>query len=114
MSQKFKKASFWMLIGGNVLSIIACFLPFVEVLFLSKPYIDGEGKFVLALNVIAIVLAFVKIKFAFIPNIVSMSLVCLTFVDCINEGMIEFLAIGAYLVVIANTVALFGGVKDKK
>ncbi len=114
MSQKFKKSSFWMLIGGNVLSCIACFLPFASVAFWSMPYIDGEGKYVLALNVVALVLAFVKPKFAFIPNIVSMSLVCITFVSCINEGYVEFLAIGAYLVVISNVVALFGGVKDKK
>lgn len=103
-----------MIIGGNVLSAIACFLPYVDAVFMSVPYIDGEGTFVLVMNVIAVVLAFVKMKFAFIPNTVSMLLVCLTFVDCINEGLLSFLTIGAYMVVIGNTVALFGGVKDKK
>lgn len=114
MENMFKKSSFWMLIGGNVLSVIACFLPFVDVAFLSVPYIDGEGRFVLIMNVIAIVLTFVKMKYAFIPNIISMSLICLTFVDCFNEGMFEILAIGAYLVLAGNVVALCGGVKDKK
>ena len=103
-----------MIIGGNVVSAIACFLSFVDVGFMSVPYIDGEGRFVLMMNVIAIVLAFVMMKYAFIPNIISMSLVCLTFVDCFNEGMFEILAIGAYLVLAGNVVALCGGVKDKK
>lgn len=114
MGKRMKNPGFWMLIGGNVLSVIACFLPFVDVAFLSVPYIDGEGRFVLIMNVIAIVLTFVKMKYAFIPNIISMSLVCLTFVDCFNEGMFEILAIGAYLVLAGNVVALCGGVKDKK
>ena len=111
---KFKTAGFWMLVGGNVVSVAACFLPFAEVAFWKLPYIEGDGMLVSALNIIALVLAFVLPKFAFIPNIVSMLLVCLTFVNCFNEGVIGVLAIGAYLVLIANVVALIGGVKDKK
>lgn len=113
MGSKFKAAGFWMLIGGNALSIIACFLPFVDYVIASAVYIDGEGVFILALNVVAIVMAFVKPRFAFIPNIVSTAWVCITFVDWINAGGLQLLEIGAYLVLAGNIIALFGGVKDK-
>jgi len=113
MGSKFKAAGFWMLIGGNALSIIACFLPFVDYVIASAVYIDGEGVFILVLNAVAIVMAFVKPRFAFIPNIVSTAWVCITFVDWINAGGLQLLEIGAYLVLAGNIIALFGGVKDK-
>lgn len=114
MKQRIKKSSFWMLIGGNVVSVIACFLPFISLPFVSMPYTETDGTLVLILNGIAILWALVSMKYVFILNAVSMFMVCLSVVECINKGLFEFLGIGAYLVLIANVVALIGGIKDKK
>ena len=110
---KFKTAGFWMLILGNVLSIIGCFLPFAKVWFISVPYIEGDGMIVLALNIIGIVIALIKTKIAFIANILAL---VVTAVGVVNmaELSFELLSTGAYLIIIANVVAFIGSFVYKK
>lgn len=112
-----KKPSMLILLGGNLLAIIGCLLPFVSVSFLgvdmNVSYMEGDGKIVFALCVVSMVLAFVKLKFAFVPNIIAL---LVTFVGIANtaELSLEFLGIGAYIIVIANVVAILGCFKAKK
>lgn len=109
----FKKPSILMLLGGNVLSIIGCFLPFVSVFGFSVAYIEGDGVFVLILCAIGIALTFFKPKFAFIPNILAL-LVTFIGISGAADFSLSILGIGAYLIIIANAVAIAGGVMAMK
>ncbi len=110
---KFKTAGFWMLMLGNVLSIIGCFLPFAKVLFFSVPYIEGDGMIVLALNIIGIIITLIKSKIAFIANILALVVTAVSVVN-MAELSLDLLSTGAYLIIIANIVAIIGSFKSKK
>ena len=113
MSNIIKKPSALMLLGANLLSIIGCFLPFISFLGESFPFIEGDGVFVLILCIISIILTFKKAILAFIPNIIAL---VITFISIFNvaEFSLDFLAIGAYIIVIANIVAIVGSLLSKK
>ncbi len=108
-----KSTSMLMLLGGNIFSIIGCFLPFLTVFGFSVSYIKGDGVFVVILCAVSILLAFIKTKFAFIANILAL---IVTFVAIFQAAdfSLEILGAGAYIIVIANIVAIIGGLKARK
>ncbi len=108
-----KQTAKLMLLGGNILAIIGCFLPFVSVWGFSVPFIDGDGKIVVVACIVSIVLAFIKAKLASIANIIALIVVV---VDIANAGdlALDLLAIGAYVIIIANIIAIIGSIKSKK
>ncbi len=113
MSKRVKNPGFWMLLLGNVFSIIGCYLPFATVFFVSIAYIEGDGMIVLAANVVGIFLTFVLPKFAFTANILALVVTAVGFTD-IADLSFEFLGVGAYLIIIANVVAFIGSFVYKK
>jgi len=108
-----KKPSMLMLLGGNILSIIGCFLPFVSMWGFSTSYIEGDGVIVLVLCAVSIVLAFVKAKFAFIANAIAL-IVTFIGVSQAAEFSLDLLGVGAYVIIIANIVAIIGSIKSAK
>lgn len=107
------KPSMLMLLGGNALSIIGCFLPFVTLWGFSESYISGDGIFVLILCIVSIVLAFFKVKFAFIANALAL-LITFIGISSAAQFSLDLLGIGAYVIVIANIVAIIGSIKTGK
>jgi len=109
----FKDPGTLMLLIGNIVAIVGCFLPFVSLWGFSASYIEGDGIFVLILCLVSIALAFFKANFAFIANIVAL---VITFIAIANAASfsLEVLGIGAYAIIIANIVAIIGSIKAKK
>lgn len=108
-----KEPSILMILGGNVLAIIGCFLPFVSIFGFGVSYFEGDGKIVAVLCVVGIILALVKAKIAWVTNVIAL---IVTFVAIFRTASmsLELLGIGAYIVVIANIVAIIGSIKAKK
>ena len=101
-----------LLLGGNVLSIIGCFLPFVSVFGYDYPYIKGDGIIVLVLCIVSMVLAFLnKAKISCVANVLAL-IVTFMGISKLAEISLEFLGVGAYLIIIANIVAIVGSVKS--
>lgn len=113
MGSKFKAAGFWMLMLGNIFSIVGCFLPFAQVFFLSVPYIEGDGMIVLVLNIVGIIITLIKPKIGFIANVLAL-VVTAVGVANMAELSLELLGVGAYLIIIANVVAIIGSFLYKK
>ena len=113
MGNRVKNPGFWMLLLGNVFSIIGCYLPFVTIWFVSVPYIEGDGMIVLAANAVGIFLAFILPRFAFIANMLALVVTAVGFTD-IADMSFELLGAGAYLIIIANVVAFIGSFVYKK
>ena len=113
MGKRMKNPGFWMLLLGNVFSIIGCYLPFAKVFFVSIAYIEGDGMIVLAANVVGIFLAFVLPRFAFAANILALIVTAVGFTE-IADLSFKLLGAGAYLIIIANVVAFIGSFVYKK
>ncbi len=75
-----KENAKWIGLGGCVLMIIGCFLPFATVSALglsqSVNYIDGDGVFVVIAAVVAAILIYLKKgKLILIPSLISAAFV---------------------------------------
>ena len=109
----FKDPGTLMVFIGNVLAIIGCFMPFISFWGVTVNYIEGDGRIVLVLSIISIVLAFFKTKIAFIPNILSL-IVCFVDISALESFSLDFLGTGAYVIIIACIVSIIGSIISKK
>lgn len=115
MKQRFKSPGFWMLVGGNIAYIIGCFLPLFGGPLSFASFFDLGGKYVLILNVIALLWAYWEPKYALLLNILSTFIVSFILVFSFKGSFVFFSRdIGNYLVLIGNIVAVIGGIKDKR
>ena len=59
-------------LGGCVLSIVGCFLPFASALGINASYINGDGKLLLVAMIVSAVLIYLqKDKISLIPSAIG-------------------------------------------
>lgn len=108
-----KRPSMLLILGGNLLTIIGCFLPFVSLLGMSTNYFAGDGKIVVVLCIAAIVIALFQPKFAFIADAVAL-LITFIAVSRTASLSLDLLGIGAYIIILATIAAIVGSVMEFK
>lgn len=94
---------------GNIAAIIGCFMPFMAVWGFSVDYFEGDGAIVVGLSVVAIIIALIKPKFAFIPNALSL-FIPIYDISQMDSFSRQFLDTGAYVVIIGTAVAIIASI----
>lgn len=116
-SSYFKNRNYLMVLIGNLLAFIGCFMPFVSIfgstVSLMELTVEGGSAIIIAI-IVCIVFTFVKPLAVYIPCIISVCIYGANFMSLIAEDLLETLHIGAYLILVASIVALVGALKLRK
>ena len=113
----FKNKFYLMVLIGNLLAFIGCFLPFVSIWGSQVNLIEltaGGGSAVIVVIIVSVVYTFLKPSVVFVPCIISVCIYGANFITLITEGVMDALSIGAYLILVATVVALVGALKLRK
>lgn len=113
----FKNRNYLMVLIGNLLAFIGCFVPFVTIFGSSISLMEltvGGGSAIIIAIIVCIVFTFVKPFVVYIPCIISVCIYGANFMSLIAEDLLETLHIGAYLILVATVVALVGALKFRK
>lgn len=113
----FKNKNYLMVLIGNLLAFVGCFVPFVSIWGNTVNLIEltaGGGSAVIIVIIVCVVYTFVKPAVVFIPCIISVCIYGANFITLITEGVMDALSIGAYLILVATVVALVGALKLRK
>ena len=83
--EKLAKYRVFIGIGGCLLAIIGCFLPWASVLGISVNFIDGDGKILLVCAIVsAILIYFKKDKFSLISSVGLVAMIAYPFIKAKN------------------------------
>lgn len=113
----FKNRNYLMILIGNLLAFIGCFVPFVSIFGSTISLMEltvGGGSAIIVAIIVCIVFTFVKPLVVYIPCIISVCIYGANFMSLIAEDLLETLHIGAYLILVATVVALVGALKFRK
>ncbi len=113
----FKNRNYLMVLIGNILAFIGCFIPFVSIFGSTISLMEltvGGGSAIIIAIIVCIVFTFVKPLVVYIPCIISVCIYGANFMSLIAEGLLETLHIGAYFILVATVVALVGALKLRK
>jgi len=78
-------------LGGCVLTILGCFLPFVSTFGISINYADGDGIFVIVAAIVSGILIFLnKSKAVLIPSIIAAAILANTTINMIQIDGVSF------------------------
>lgn len=116
-SSYFKDGNYLMVLIGNLLAFIGCFIPFVSIFGSTISLMEltvGGGSAIIIAIIVCIVFTFVKPLAVYIPCIISVCIYGANFMSLIAEDLLETLHIGAYLILVATVVALVGALKLRK